>query len=160
MTAARQPAPGRAFRRIDERGLALAVTIFALIILGALLATGFRAGHLEQRAGRNGVYAGQAADAAEAGAAEVIGNWGTYPQLAALAVGDSVTLPGASLDRRTTYQPTVFRPTESLYLVRSRGIRADADGNVLAQRLVGTLARTLPAGVVPLRQRSWVRLSP
>lgn len=137
--------------------MALAVTIFALVVIGALVATAFHVGHLEQRTGRNGVYAAQAADAAEAGAASLLGDWEAYPQLETLAVGQSVTLPGAGLGPRTTYQPTVLRLTDALYLVRSQGIRTDADGNVLAQRLVGTLLRKLPAGVAPLTQRSWVQ---
>ena len=57
----------RTSRLTDERGMALAVAIFALIVIGALVAGAFFAGHLEQRTGRNTLYAAQAADAAEIG---------------------------------------------------------------------------------------------
>ena len=56
----------------DRRGMALAVAIFALVVVGALVAGAFFAGHLEQRTGRNTVYAAQATDAAEAGLANVV----------------------------------------------------------------------------------------
>ena len=44
-------------RLADERGMALAVAIFALVVVGALVAGAFFAGNLEQRTGRNAVYA-------------------------------------------------------------------------------------------------------
>ena len=56
-------------RRGSERGMALALAIFALVVVGALVAGAFLAGHLEQRTGRGTLYSAQAADAAEAGAA-------------------------------------------------------------------------------------------
>src|SRR6478735_8659137 len=40
-------------RRTDERGMALAVAIFALVVIGALVAGAFYASTLEQRTGRN-----------------------------------------------------------------------------------------------------------
>ena len=54
-------------RLTDERGMALAVAIFALVVIGALVAGAFYAGNLEQRTGRNSVYAAEAAQAAESG---------------------------------------------------------------------------------------------
>ena len=54
-------------RLTDERGMALAVAIFALVVIGALVAGAFYASTLEQRTGRNSMYAAEAAQAAETG---------------------------------------------------------------------------------------------
>ena len=50
----------------NERGMALAVAIFALVVIGALVAGTFYAGRLEQQTGQNGFYAVQASEAAQA----------------------------------------------------------------------------------------------
>jgi hypothetical protein len=122
--------------------MALAVAIFALVVVAALVAMAFYAGRLEQRAGRNTMYAAQASDAAEAGAAVILGNWDQYA-LNNLAVGatvteDSVRAGGAG---RSWYRQSVRRLNNELFLVQSLGSRTDAAGQVLAQRSVGTLAR-------------------
>ena len=56
----------------NERGMALAVAIFALVVIGALVAGTFFAGRLEQSSGQATVYASQAAEAAEAGLTDAI----------------------------------------------------------------------------------------
>ncbi len=139
-----------------ERGVALPVAIFALVVIGVLVATAFHVAHLEQRTGRSSVYAAQALNAAEAGVALVLAEWASYPGLGTMAAGDSVTLAITALGDRATFQPAVVRLTDDLYLIRSEGTRRDAAGNPLAQRLVATLARTAPGGVAPLAQRGWV----
>ena len=45
----------------DERGIALAVAIFALVVIGALVAGAFYAGRIEQQTGRNTFTAAQVA---------------------------------------------------------------------------------------------------
>ncbi len=132
----------RASKHRNERGMALAVAIFALIVIGALVAMAFYSGQQEQRTGRSSMYAAQAADAAEAGSAVILGNWDQYA-LNNLAVGatvteDSVKIGGAG---HSWYRQTVRRLNDELFLVQSLGSRTDADGQVLAQRTVGTIAR-------------------
>ncbi|MBA3258766.1 MAG: hypothetical protein H0T68_04785 [Gemmatimonadales bacterium] len=139
-----------------ERGLALPVAVFALAVIGAMVATAFHAAHLEQRSGRNSFFAAQALAAAEAGVALVLAEWEAYPKLGVLAAGDSVTLANVAFGDRATFQPVVTRLTDGLYLIRSQGTSRDAEGNLLAQRVVATLARRAAAGVTPLTQRSWV----
>ena len=56
----------RASRVSNERGIALAVAVFALVIIGALVAATFFAGRVEQQTGQNTMFAGQASEAAEA----------------------------------------------------------------------------------------------
>jgi Tfp pilus assembly protein PilX len=50
----------------EERGMALAVAVFALAVIGGLVAGNFVAGLLEQQSGRNTLFGMQAAEAAEA----------------------------------------------------------------------------------------------
>ena len=130
----------------DRRGMALAVAIFALVVVGALVAGAFFAGHLEQRTGRNTVYAAQATDAAEAGLANVVGSWDALG-LGNVAINDSSVLATTSLGGRHYYQGTVVRVADGMYMIRSLGIRRDAAGNPLAQRLVATLARKVISDV-------------
>jgi hypothetical protein len=60
----------------DERGMALALAIIALVIVGALVAGAFFSATQEQRAGSNTRGGLQAFGAAEEGGYEVIDNWG------------------------------------------------------------------------------------
>ena len=128
-------------RLADERGMALAVAIFALVVVGALVAGAFFAGNLEQRTGRNSIYAAEAADAAEAGGATILADWDQF-NLNNLAVNDSTTVPlAASLGARVSATPKVIRLNNDLFLVRTLGQRTAADGTVLAQRAVAQVAR-------------------
>lgn len=148
----------------NERGIALAVALFALVVMGALVAGNFFAGHLEQQSGRNTLFAGQAAAAAEAGVVEAIrglgsGTLAALPvggvpyELAALAFG-----PGFRVERE------VSRLTSTLFLLRASASRLNAAGTSLATRSVGRLLHLLPDSmggapiVVPLRHRGWVQL--
>src|SRR6266545_2304440 len=67
----------RGMKRIlrDERGMALAVAIFALVVVGALVAGAFFAGTQEQRVGENQRRVQASFGVAEAGAQERVLNW-------------------------------------------------------------------------------------
>jgi hypothetical protein len=143
---------------MKERGMALAVVLLALTVIGALVAMAFHVGHLEHRIGRSSLNSAQALEAAEAGVAVVLGDWETFPQLGALAINETTALPAIALGDHAAFQATVLRLTDGLYLIRSQGTRSDAAGGLLAQRLVGMLARAEGGVVVPLMQRSWVQL--
>jgi hypothetical protein len=141
--------------------MALPLALLALVVIAALVAGGFAAAHLEQRIGRNTLYAVQAAGAAEAGAVAVVGEWEGHG-LGLLAPGTSAALPTAPLPGRTAYSPTVTRLNQQLFLVRVAGVRSDAGGGTLARRVVGLLVRVADAAVPgappvwPLRNRAWV----
>jgi hypothetical protein len=145
-----------------QRGMALPLALLALVVIAALVAGGFAAALLEQRIGRNLLYAVQAAGAAEAGAAAVVSEWEAHG-LGLLAPGDSAALPVASLPARAAYSPTVVRLNGDLFLVRVAGVRSDADGAALALREVGLLVRVADSAlpgeppVRPLRNRPWVQ---
>lgn len=124
----------------SERGMALAVAIFALVVIGALVAGTFYSGWMEQNTGQNTIYATQAAEAAEAGLSDAVsaGNASIYTPL---AIGGSVDLGTISLGGNVSASQTATRLTETVILVRSLGRRTDASGGILAQRSVGTLTR-------------------
>lgn len=124
----------------DERGMALAVAIFALVVIGALVAGTFYSGWMEQRTGQNTLYASQAAEAAEAGLSDVLAT-GVAATYMPMAIGATMDLGTASLGGNVSVRSETTRLTESLFLVRALGRRSDAAGGVLAQRSIGTLAR-------------------
>ena len=135
----------------NERGVALAMAVFALVVIGALVAGTFMAGRLEQTGGRNSIHRAQAFEAAEAGLATTIANWD--PDWNDMAVGDSVVLSstsiGGSVAPGVYYQPTIVRTGDQNFLVRSTGMRTFGSGT-LAQRTVGALTKLILVGV-PIR---------
>ncbi len=134
--------------RADERGMALALAIFALVVVGALVAGAFLAGHLEQRTGRSTLYAEQAADAAEAGAAMTIAEWDAAT-LNSLPPGGIVSPAAVTLAGKASYRSTVTRLNDQLFLVKSLGTRANAGGGTLARRTVAVVARLASLGEGP-----------
>jgi hypothetical protein len=146
-----------------NRGMALPLAVLALLIIAALVAAGFGSALLEQRIGRNALYAVQAAGAAEVGAAAVIEEWEALG-LETLAAGDSAVLASVTLPGRTAYAPTVARLNAELFQIRVQGIRANADGNSLAHRETSLIVRRTDSAaaraVRPLPNRAWSRVPP
>jgi Tfp pilus assembly protein PilX len=134
----------RARRLSDERGIALAVAVFALVVIGALVAGTFFAGRLEQQTGRNAIYAAQAAEVAEAGLNEAVNS-----QTAAALLALQKDADPEDATALTTYSPSadasatrsINRLTDNLFLVRSIGARTNAGGGQLAARSLGQLIR-------------------
>jgi hypothetical protein len=138
-----QETPMRTPRLADERGMALAVAIFALVVVGALVAGAFFAGNLEQSSGRNAVYAAEAADAAEAGAAAALADWDQF-NLNNLAINGSQTIVlSTSLGSKISVTPTVVRLNDEMFLIRTFAKRTGAGGATLDQRTVAELARLI-----------------
>ena len=133
-------------RMSDERGIALAVAIFALVIIGALVAGTFFAGRLEQRSGLNTLFAAQAAEAAEAGANMALDGWqstamSNRPIAATVANADTVVAANVALGGGAFYTATVSRLSASTFLVRAEGQRRNPGGLVLSRRLIGQVVR-------------------
>src|SRR5437899_99241 len=89
----------RGMKRIlrDERGMALAVAIFAMVVVGALVAGAFFAGTQEQRVGENQRRVQTSFGVAEAGAQERVLSWdpstmNKRPLYCPCAGGDSVVI--------------------------------------------------------------------
>jgi hypothetical protein len=149
----------------DERGIALALAVFALAVIGALVGGTFFAGRLEQQSGANVLYAVQAGEAAEAGLSDAVAT-------VVAATLEGLPVGGAPLDLGTlmlaggvSASRQVARLTSSLFLIRVRGVRQSAAGTTLAVRSLGLLVRLPPAadgadpgGVARLGERGWVQL--
>ncbi|NNG17040.1 MAG: hypothetical protein HKM89_11215 [Gemmatimonadales bacterium] len=129
-------------RLSDERGIALVMAVFAIVVIGALVAGTFFAGRLEQRTGLNAMSGAQSFEAAEAGLTDVLDNWDTSIYNA-MATGDTMTLPSVSMGGNTWYVNRVTRMNDNLFQIISAGAKADAGGNIMAQRVVGTFARLI-----------------
>lgn len=147
----------------NERGVALVLALFALIVMSALVSAGFVAGRLEQESGRNTLFGSQAAEAAEAGLTDALlaissGSLALPPAAGRSNLDTMKFAPGFRVERR------VSTLTSALVLLRSTANRVDADGGTLAVRSVGLLLRLVPdalggpPGAAPLGQRSWVQL--
>jgi hypothetical protein len=151
-------------RKRDERGIALALAIFALVVIGALVAANFFVGRLEQQSGQYNLFARQAAEGAETGLLEAVALLPVStliampPGGAPLDLGTSTLIPSVRVERQ------VSRLTATLFIVRVRGTRQDAAGSPLAGRALGALVRLVsdtlggPPRVSPLSQRGWVQL--
>src|ERR1051325_534415 len=81
----------------DERGMALAGAIVALVVAGALIAGAFYAGNQEQRVGQNTLRVQQSFGAGEEALNEIVANWqpGTYNKLGIYSA-DSFLLPSTT----------------------------------------------------------------
>lgn len=134
------PAPqSRPALRRDERGIALALAIFALVVIATLVGGVFFMARLEQRSGSNTLWSTQAAEAADAGLNATLANWsGTWNTM---AVGTPSTLSTVSLGGNARYTVTIRKLTSALFFVSSRGERTDAGGGVLSGNTVGRVVR-------------------
>ncbi len=130
----------RVTRRIEsERGVALAVAIFALVVVGGLVGGALFVGTQEQRIGRNTLRQQEAFAAAEAAAQELAASWNTqaFNQMPA---GSTVTTQGRAPDGRGWYRRTVQRLNQMLFLVSAEGFSSDNS----ARQRVGMLMRLRP----------------
>jgi hypothetical protein len=127
-------------RRLNEQGFALAVSIFALVIVGALVAGAFFVGMQEQRVGRNSIKLSQALAAADAGAYTQIANWNalSYNQMAfgAKTSFGPTWLPNSN----GWYRGNIRRMNKLLFLIESEGFSRDSS----ARQRVGVLTRLRP----------------
>jgi hypothetical protein len=140
----------RAPRLNDERGIALAVAVFALVVIGALVAGTFFAGRLEQQTGQNTLYLAQASEAAEAGLSQALGSaqGATYDAMPVVGPqGDPTDLGTLNLGSHRSVTTELRRITPSLYLLEAIGNRGDAAGRGLAARRLGALVKLSSANI-------------
>jgi len=136
----------------DERGMALAVAIFAMVVVGALVAGAFFAGTQEQRVGENQRRVQTSFGVAEAGAQERVLSWDATsmnrrPQYPA----DSVVIgPNANAPNGTgSYGGYSYRVGPNLFLIDVTGRdNASAAGAIAggggARQRIGMLTRIAP----------------
>ena len=154
----------------DERGVALIVAMFALAVIGALVASSFFAGRLEQQSGQNTFWTAEAREAAEAGLTQALADVGA-------AVLNDLPVGGVPLDlgitvigERVLVRSQVTRLTSRVFLLSAQGQRQDAAGTTLATRSLALLVQLanpdslgvigpdrLPA-VQRLAERGWIQL--
>ncbi|HEY3220520.1 MAG TPA: pilus assembly PilX N-terminal domain-containing protein [Gemmatimonadales bacterium] len=135
----------------DERGMALAVAIFALVVVGALVAGAFFAGTQEQRVGENQRRVQASFGVAEAGAQERVLSWQpdqmnkrpTYPP-------DSVVIATTQAPGGTgTYGGFTYKMGQNIWLIdvtgrdRSSQSGLTAGGGGARQR-IGMITRIAP----------------
>lgn len=123
----------------NERGMALPVALFALVVIGALVAGIFFTARIEIRSGENAMSGARAMEAAQAGLQM------GYPQVLTLAgnSADGVTVGGSKVQLGTTgsyYQDSVTRLNRYMYLLRSYGTY-EVNGNVTSTRVVAMLIK-------------------
>lgn len=123
----------------NEKGVALAVAVFALVVIGGLVGGSFFLGTQEQRVGFNTLKHQQAFTAAQEGAQLQVANWGPGAH-SRLAIGDSVAFNGTLSDGAGWYRGTVMRLNDMSYLVRSEGFSADSG----SRHHTGLLVRVRP----------------
>jgi len=128
----------------DERGMALAIALFAIVVIGALVAATAYAGQLEMGGGRSALATSQASEQAETGLADAFENWD--PAWNSLAAGTSGPLVASSNGlNQNRYQVT--RLGGVLAYVESVGERLSVGGEILARRELGMLARIIDPDV-------------
>lgn len=123
----------------ETRGIALPLAIFALVIIGALVAGAFFIGFQEQRVGRNTIKTQQAFAAAEAGAQAQVAAW-VPANMNAMAIGSTAVFAGTLTGSNAWYRGDVLRLNRLLYLVRSEGFSSDST----ARQHIGMLLRLRP----------------
>lgn len=127
--------PGRS----DERGMALALALFALVILGALVSLSVAMSRFDRAGAAGAGYGTQAQNAAEAGLAAMAATWDpTIHSVMPVWDGTPATEWSTGLrslggDPLVQYVDSVRRINTALFVVRSFGQRLDRSGNVLAQ---------------------------
>jgi hypothetical protein len=122
-----------------ERGIALPIAIFALVVIGALVAGAFFAGNQEQRLAQNAKRVTQSFGVAEFGLAEVVRNWDPV----AINQIPSYPVDSAPIARTTTpggsgsYNGYVYKLNNNLFLADITG----SDTASLTNRIAGGGAR-------------------
>lgn len=155
--------------RHHERGMALPLALFALIVIGVLVSGNFLAGWLEWQAGHNSMYAAQALEAAQAGLDQTLSSADPEALESLSAGGAPLDLGPLLLDDRVSVDRQVTRLTSAWYLIRATGTKRNAAGSQLTVRSLGLMARlvTTPSesesGAVvprlaPIAERAWVPL--
>ncbi len=131
-----QPLPARPTG--GERGFALAVSIFALTIIAALITGVFFAARQEMKIGENSLTAQRAFHAADAGINDAIANWKVL-EWNFLFNGDSAAFVGALPSGTGTWTGVIRRLSEQMFFVRVTG----TDGAKQSTRTIGALSRLL-----------------
>ena len=139
----------------DERGMALAVAIFAMVVVGALVAGAFFAGTQEQRVGENQRRVQASFGVAEAGAQERVMTWdpatmNKRPLYCNCAGGDSVVIANTTAPSGSgSYGGYSYKLGPNLFLIDVTGRdKASEAGSIAggggARQRIGMITRIAP----------------
>jgi hypothetical protein len=120
----------------DERGMALVGAFLMLLLMGALVSATFGPTLLEGRLAENTRRSSKAFDVAEYGLVDAVGQWSSY-DWNALAVWDSTSFTGSVPNGAGTYEGTVRRLSDDVFLMDVTGW----DASQRARRRVAQLLK-------------------
>jgi hypothetical protein len=143
----------------NERGMALAVAIFMLVIVGALVAGALFVGTQDQRSSENTRRLHQSFGIAELGAFDQVRGWNVgwgaltpYPITASTAypaAGSTATISQTAIAGMGSYSGTVYHMNQTQYLFDITGgdtlSQAGAVAGGGARQRLGILVRAIPA---------------
>lgn len=130
-------------RRSDQRGIALILAVFALVIIAALISAVFFTAQLEERSGGNTMASLQASEAAQAGLEWAASNWS--PAWTQIGVGKTSGVGWTQIGSTPAYfTDSVTQLNTQLVLVRAFGQARNGAGDVSAARSAGLLFKTAP----------------
>lgn len=132
--------------RKDERGIALAIAIFALVIIATLVAGTFFMARLEQRSGNSALWSMQAQEAADAGLNATVANWPTAANTAPLGVPQTLAT-NVAMGGNIRYTTRVTKMSDQIFLVQSVGERTNAGAGVLSGMTVGRIVRMVSPNI-------------
>ena len=140
----------------DERGMALATVIIALVVIGALVASALMVGLQEQRMGESTRWLRRSSGVVEGGINEILRGWNAQSTNSSMTIYPAAgsTQPvaqTASPSGTGVYAGTVYKLTEQIYLLDvtardSATLAGRVRGDGARQRL-GLITRTLPLPV-------------
>ena len=140
----------RIIPRGNERGMALPLAVFALVIIGALVAGIFFTGRVEQRSGTNTAASAQAFEAAEAGVTTVLSRW-TAGNYSAVQPGYSTSIARTSLGGKAAFNAEIERISRETFLLTVEGEQfrsaTQDDANLIATRTVARLLKLDPVSM-------------
>jgi hypothetical protein len=128
----------------SERGVALVLAVFAMVVIGALVAGTVLVGRVEFQASQSALHAAAAQEAAEAGLTNRINDWDVLVYNEMPYGPDSAVLGGTAVlggGGYVEYSDRVTRFNESMFLIESTGRRLGAGGTVLSERTVAGFMR-------------------
>lgn len=131
-----------AARASDRRGIALALVLVALMLIGALAGLAVAGARRDRHEASIGLRSARAFAAAEAGLSSALAGW-PAPDAAALAPGAFVQLAPVAVTASESFTLSLARLAGELYLIRSEG-RAGA-----ARRQLAQVVRLHPSALLP-----------
>jgi hypothetical protein len=139
----------------NERGMALAVAIFVLVVIGALVAGALFVGTQEERVSANSARLEKSFRMAELGVAEVIGGWSanrtTYNRMRPFPLDTTKLTWRNTTNKSGSYSGNIYKLTNSTYLLdiiaSDTASRAGMIREGGARQRLGVVLRILPLQV-------------